>query len=239
MKMKNASKKPKVVVSKNGPYLVSGNLPLEKEIIISDEEGHSIQWKKGEKFPRKENYALCRCGHSSNLPYCDGTHQKIGFDGTETASRKNYISEAGKLEGPDLRLTDLEELCSSMRFCHNKKGDTWGLTEKSDDSDAKEEAIQQACNCASGRLVAWDKKTGKPIEPKFEKSASLIEDPETQSSGPIWLKGGVELEGADGFKYEKRNRVTLCRCGRSRNKPFCDASHIEAGFTDGDKSIRK
>ena len=87
--------------------------------------------------------------------------------------------------------------------------------------------------------IVWDKKTGKPIEPKFEKSASLIEDPETQSSGPIWLKGGVELEGADGFKYEKRNRVTLCRCGRSRNKPFCDASHIEAGFTDGDKSIRK
>lgn len=86
----------------------------------------------------------------------------------------------------------------------------------------------------TGRL---GQKTGKPIEPDFEESLSLAEDPEANCSGPIWAKGGVEIESADGTKYEKRNRVTLCRCGKSRNKPFCDGNHIPFGFNDGDKSI--
>lgn len=236
---KNMKNNQKISIVKNGPYLVSGDLPLEKERIISDEEGNSIEWKKGEKFPPKDNCSLCRCGQSKNMPYCDGTHIKIGFDGTETAAKEDYLKQAEKIEGPDLTLTDVPELCALARFCHGKMGSTWELTEESDDQDSKEEAIKQACNCPSGRLVAWDKKTGKPIEPKFEKSISLIEDPEEGVSGPIWLKGGVELEGADGKKYETRNRVTLCRCGQSRNKPFCDGAHIECKFNDGDKSLRQ
>ncbi|MFA4998640.1 MAG: CDGSH iron-sulfur domain-containing protein [Candidatus Paceibacterota bacterium] len=234
--MKNIQR---VSVTENGPYLVEGDLPIEKEIIISDEDGNSVKWQKGEKFPKKEKCALCRCGQSGNKPYCDGTHAKVGFRGTETASRENYIKQAEKIEGPDLILTDLPELCSVARFCHGKKGSTWELTEESDDLGSKEEAIKQACNCPSGRLVAWNKKTGKPIEPKFEKSISLIEDPERGVSGPIWLKGGIELEGASGEKYETRNRMTLCRCGKSGNKPFCDGTHIRAGFNDGDKSLKR
>jgi CDGSH-type Zn-finger protein len=39
------------------------------------------------------------------------------------------------------------------------------------------------------------------------------------------VRGGITIESADGVPYEVRNRVTLCRCGRSDNKPFCDASH--------------
>ena len=231
--MGNSEKnKPKVTISKNGPYLVSGNLPLEKEIIVSDDEGNSVDWKKGKKYPDKENYSLCRCGHSKNMPYCDGTHLKISFDGTESASREEYLNGAGKIEGPELELTDKEELCALVRFCHNKKGNVWQLTEDSGDPECKKEAIRQACNCFAGRLVAWDKKTGKPIEPEFEPSVSLVEDPEKQVSGPIWLKGNVELESSDGEKYETRNRVTLCRCGKSENKPFCDGCHIQAGFKD-------
>jgi CDGSH-type Zn-finger protein len=42
----------------------------------------------------------------------------------------------------------------------------------------------------------------------------------------------VQVIGADGFAYEVRNRVTLCRCGASRNKPFCDGSHASIGFSD-------
>jgi CDGSH-type Zn-finger protein len=87
-------------------------------------------------------------------------------------------------------------------------------------------------------LVAWDKKTNKPIEPKFEPEAGLIEDTQAKVSGPIWLKGGVELEAADGSVYEPRNRVTLCRCGQSGNKPFCDGSHINCKFNDGDESLK-
>ena len=111
------------------------------------------------------------------------------------------------------------------------------LTEKSDDSKSKEFAIQEACDCPSGRLVAWDKDTKKAIEPKFEPSISLTEAPYRKISGPLWVKGGIPLEGADGTEYEVRNRMTICRCGKSTNKPFCDGTHFPTGFKDGDLSI--
>jgi CDGSH-type Zn-finger protein len=215
----------KVVVAKNGPYLVSGSLPLDEEMIVSDSEGHPVKWSRGHHYPDREKYALCRCGQSLKEPFCDGRHAKIGFDGTETASRKKYIEQAEKTLGPNLVLTDVQELCASARFCH-RAGGVWKLTKDSDDAKSKEIAIQEACNCPSGRLVVWDKTTGKPIEPRLEPSISLAKDPEEKVSGPIWVKGGVLLESSDGTKYEIRNRVTLCRCGRSGNKPFCDGSHL-------------
>ena len=49
------------------------------------------------------------------------------------------------------------------------------------------------------------------------------------------VKPGFEIRGvtvADGERYEVRNRVTLCRCGASANKPFCDGAHGDAGFSD-------
>jgi hypothetical protein len=73
--------------------------------------------------------------------------------------------------------------------------------------------------------VVWDKKTGKAIEPEFERSIGLVEDPKIGISGPIWVRGGIPVESADGNIYEIRNRVTLCRCGKSSNKPFCDSSY--------------
>jgi CDGSH-type Zn-finger protein len=234
--MNDEKKKGKILISKNGPYKVSGNLPMKKEIIESDDEGFSWKWKNGEKYPDQEKYNLCRCGHSKNKPYCDLTHIKIDFDGTETDSRKKYSDRAEKIEGPELDLTDAVEFCSSARFC-DRCGGTWELTEKSDDPESKKNAIQQTFDCPSGRLVAWNKKASEPIEPELEESLSITEDPGAQVSGPIWVKGGVEIESANGTKYEKRNRVTLCRCGKSRNKPFCDGSHIPFGFNDSDKSI--
>ena len=68
-------------------------------------------------------------------------------------------------------------------------------------------------------------------------SIEIIEDPQIKVSGPIWVKGGIDLESADGTKYERRNRMTLCRCGKSNNKPFCDGSHINVRFNDGDESL--
>ena len=75
-------------------------------------------------------------------------------------------------------------------------------------------------------MVVWDKKTGKSIEPKLEKSVGLIEDPDLDSSGPIWVMGGIPITSEEGDQYETRNRVTLCRCGKSKTKPFCDSSHF-------------
>ncbi len=232
------SKGAKIVIEKDGPYLVSGGLRLAKEIIVPGKDGIPEKWKKGEGYPAFEKYALCRCGQSKGKPYCDGTHAKVGFIGTETASREPFKKQANTILGPKLDLADAIELCSLARFCE-RAGKVWSLTMHSDDPKARETAIKEACYCPSGRLVAIDKKTKKPIEPHFEKSISLVEDPGAGASGPIWVKGGVPIESQNGKKYETRNRVTLCRCGYSGNKPFCNGAHIQARFNDGDRSLKK
>jgi CDGSH-type Zn-finger protein len=222
----------KVQIAKDGPYLVSGSLPLHAETIGTNLEGDSVEWVPGKKYPSKPSYALCRCGHSAQKPFCDGTHAKIKFDGTEIASREPYRDQAGIIKGPMMSLTDAEGLCAFARFC-DPKGRVWNLVAKTDDPEARKVFVQEACDCPSGRLVAWDKATGKPVEPKYEPSIALIEDPSKKCSGPIWLRGGIQVISADGFAYEVRNRVTLCRCGESQNMPFCDGQHAAIGFQSG------
>ncbi len=216
----------KIKVTKDGPYLVSGNLPLEDDITILGQDKEPESWEKGQTYSTTETYVLCRCGRSSNKPFCDGTHITTGFAGTETAAHKNFLEMAEKTTGPGLDLFDAECFCSIARFCH-RGGDTWTLTEKSDDPRSKQIAIESAGNCPSGRLVAWDKEKNSPIEPYFRPSIGLVEDKKHNVAGPIWVKGYVPIESADGFIYEKRNRVALCRCGESGNKPFCNGKHIK------------
>jgi CDGSH-type Zn-finger protein len=221
---KPSSSEMRIKVSENGPYLVSGKVPISKQVINCDVEGTPRHWIESEKYPTQETCALCRCGQSENKPFCDGTHLKVGFDGTETASRKPYAEQAKSIDGPSLEMTDAEILCASARFCH-RGGDIWSLVPRSDDSQARKTAIEDACDCPSGRLVLRDKKTGKAIEPSFEPSIGLVEDPAIGVSGPVWVRGCIPVESADQKVYEVRNRVTLCRCGKSLNKPFCDSSH--------------
>ena len=60
--------------SKNGPYLVKRLKDLKNS--------------RGESFEEKPMVALCRCGHSSNKPFCDGTHTKVGFRGDRSGDRQ-------------------------------------------------------------------------------------------------------------------------------------------------------
>jgi CDGSH-type Zn-finger protein len=215
--------KPKIKITENGPYLVEGNVPVSVQKIVCDAEGNSLDWSKGEQYPVKEACALCRCGQSKNKPYCDGTHANVHFNGTETANNIPYIEKAEKIQGPEVSLTDCEELCVGAAFC-DRAGSIWKLVPESDDPEAKKTAIEEGKNCPSGRLVVWDKQ-GKPIEPEYNQEIGLMVNPQAGVSGPIMVRGGIPIESADGKTYEKRNRVTLCRCGRSKNKPFCDGSH--------------
>lgn len=221
----------RVEISENGPYIVSGHLSLSRETIGTDRHGDSVEWQPGMKYSHQAHYALCRCGHSAKKPFCDGTHAKVGFDGTETASRAPYLEQANTLRGPTMSLTDVESLCAFARFC-DPNGQVWNLVNETDNPVAQTQFRRQTCDCPSGRLVAWDNVTGKPIEPTYAPSIALIEDPAKGCSGPIWVRGGVQVVGVDGFAYEVRNRVTLCRCGASQNKPFCDGSHAAIGFSD-------
>lgn len=222
----------KITVSRNGPYLVTGAIPLATQTIQSDSEGGSREWLEGPPLEAPEEYHLCRCGQSSSKPFCDSTHLKVNFDGTETASRAPYVEQVDVFEGPAMDLTDAQPLCAAARFC-DPDGTIWALIEETDDPRVRKLVQRMAGNCPSGRLVVWDKSSGEPVEPSLEQSIGLVKDPVAGVSGPLWVRGGITVESADGTAYEVRNRVTLCRCGASGNKPFCDGSHVTTGFRDG------
>lgn len=227
------TKRAQITITENGPYLVKGDAPLSVQRIEVNDAGESVEWREGRTFPPAETYALCRCGQSATKPFCDGSHKRAGFDGTETASREPFEELAKRIEGPKLVLDDAESLCAFARFC-DRLGGVWGLVEVSDRERAAKTAEHEATRCPSGRLVVRHPSDGKAIEPELQPSIGLVEDTAKSVSGPIWVRGGVPVVGADGREYEVRNRVTLCRCGASSNKPFCDGSHAAIGFTDGE-----
>jgi len=146
----------KIVVIKNGPYAVYGDIPLSIQIIMPNEKGLSWEWKQGRTFKTEPIYYLCRCGHSKNKPFCDGTHEKIHFEGKETASRRPFIRRAETYKGPTLILSDAEDLCAFARFC-DPGGKIWNLIEITDDPEARKLVIHEAMNCPAGRLVLHDK----------------------------------------------------------------------------------
>ncbi|WP_267221998.1 CDGSH iron-sulfur domain-containing protein [Dyella silvae] len=220
-----------VTVSRNGPYLVVGDIALAKQTVVADGAGGSEAWEEGPPIEHPPTYSLCRCGMSQTKPFCDGSHKKVGFDGTETASRQSYADQAQVLNGPSHALTDVENLCAFARFC-DPNGQVWNQVAETDNPGVRAAFIRQVNRCPSGRLVAWDRATGEPVEDALPVSIGLIEDPVEACSGPLWLRGGIPVIAADGFTYEVRNRVTLCRCGQSKNKPFCDGSHAAVHFRD-------
>lgn len=217
----------KVSIVPNGPYEIKGNVPLNLLRFVADTEddGAVSSYQFVKKYPIQEDvYFLCRCGQSQNKPFCDGAHYG-GFDGTETAGYKTYDEMAQLIEGKVIDMLDAEELCAVARLC-DTHGTSWNLVEEGNTDDVKNIVTYQCNNCPSGRLTAVTKE-GKRIEPELPQEISVLEDGPEAVHGPLWIKGGIPIESGDGKAYPVRNRVTLCRCGKSQNKPFCDARHIE------------
>jgi CDGSH-type Zn-finger protein len=221
----------RITVNENGPYTVSGGVPLIRAEIVTNEAGESVGWREVERFEVPHRYLLCRCGRSSSKPFCDGAHVDAGFDGTETAGTDSYSAVAVNIDGPGVILRDARHLCAEARFC-DRAGGLWNLVNSCDDSQTRALAEEEAMLCPSGRYVFCDTVTDSPHEPDLEASIVLIEDPSLGVSGPLFVRGGIPVFSANGEPYEVRNRVTLCRCGNSKNKPFCDGSHIKAEFRD-------
>ncbi len=224
----------KIKITTDGPYEVGKDIPLHKERIICDNEGTSVGWEKGKQYNTPEgmdNYKLCRCGHAKTKPYCDGTHMDTGFCGKEHADRPPYVESARHIKGRGVDLLDDENLCVGARFC-DRGGSIWRDIANADDPEVAHQVIEEACNCPGGRLTIA-KKAGTLIEPELQKEISLANDPINNMRGPLWVKGGIEIEGARGEKYETRNRVALCRCGESNNMPYCDGAHYNCEHMEG------
>ncbi len=222
----------RIVITKNGPYLVSGDVPLVRVRIVTNEAGESVAWEETERLATGPKYALCRCGHSGSKPLCNGAHMDFDFDGTETAGHAGYFEASACIDGPGLTLRDARELCAEARFC-DRNGGLWNIVADATDPEVRARVEEQAAQCPSGRYTVCGPEGTDAHEPSFEPSIALVEDPSLGVSGPLWVRGGIPIFGADGEPYEVRNRATLCRCGNSKNKPFCDGSHIAAKFDDG------
>lgn len=220
----------RVTIMEDGPYLVEGWVPLARAEIVVDDNGDAVAWRETGRVDAGESYALCRCGRSGSKPFCDYTHVAIGFDGTETAGHGSFAETAADISGPKLGLMEAPKLCARARFCL-RGGGLWHLVERCADPAVRALAIEEAQLCPAGRYVAYAE-DGTALEPEFEPSIVLTEDPQKGVSGPVWVRGGVEIVDAEGAPYEIRNRVTLCRCGESKNKPFCDGAHIAAKFRE-------
>lgn len=224
----------KIRILKDGPYLVSGDVELSEKIIVPERDkakDAKYVWEDAGSLGHNETYSLCRCGSSKNHPFCDGSHRNIGFDGTETASRDLYRDRAELIKGNNADLLD-DGRCAGARFCYRKTGDAWYLAACEENSEKNAcEAVISASECPSGRLTAIAR-DGSCIEPELDQAIEIIQDPENDVSGGIYVKGGIPLVSADGSEYETRNRIVLCRCGKSKHKPFCDGVHVETNFKD-------
>jgi CDGSH-type Zn-finger protein len=217
--------RPKLVVLPNGPYLLIND--NEPKII------ENLQNSKGEPLSTIRGVSLCRCGASNNKPFCDGTHGKIGFSsenkdntGEQTIKdkRKNYV-------GKEITIHDNRKICSHAAECVNHLQSVFNLNARpwvKPDAAKIEEIINTIRKCPSGALsysidgVEYrDQNDRKPL-------VTISKD------GPYLITGGIDLIGdniqfAEGFSKE---HYTLCRCGASSNKPFCDGMHRTINFKD-------
>jgi len=215
-----------IKILENGPYLVSADIPLKK---VKIEPYKPVELEEYNTAPHINNgfYALCRCGNSKHAPFCDGTHVKVHFNGAETADKTPYIERAEVFDGNTMQLLD-DNRCAFARFCHRKDGSVWDLLQ-ADDETYKKEITEGASLCPTGRLTVLLEKHGL-FENKYEPQILVAEDPHKNVSAGLFVQGEITLIGADGIEYEHRNRMALCRCGNSENKPFCDATHVSCGY---------
>lgn len=218
---------PEIRVRKNGPYLVRGGVPVGRTAQVETEFGEPVAWTPDEPIDDADDYVLCRCGRSNDKPFCDGSHKTSGFDGAETADRTEIADRRMEFPAGEGSVSFDLATCEHAGFCGDRFTNWRRMARKADDPAVRERLMQMVRLCPSGALEMQPEADGGSFEPALPVSIGVVRD------GPLWVRGRIEIIGADGETYEVRNRVTLCRCGRSQEKPFCDGSHKHVGFRDG------
>ena len=207
-----SDRRPTIECAKNGPYIVKGLKAFKNS--------------RGEAIATKKTIALCRCGASQDKPFCDGTHAKIGFkdgklDGRLPDRRDSYI-------GKGITIHDNRAICAHAGFCTDGLAAVWRMKVEpwiDPDGAAVEQIVETIKRCPSGALsYSIDDKEHRDLE----------SPPEIQVSkdGPLVARGGIALKQGGFGEGASAELYTLCRCGASKNKPFCDGSHWNAGFAD-------
>jgi CDGSH-type Zn-finger protein len=166
---------------------------------------------------------LCRCGGSQNKPFCDGTHKRNGFSGVRESDRAKDKVKA--YAGPGITIHDNRSVCIHAAECTKGLATVFKYGERPwiDPAGAQpQQSIETIRRCPSGALsYSMD---GLPAKPEqWPATIAVMKD------GPYAVLG-VDLPGVAFAQGVPRERYTLCRCGASKNKPFCDATHLEIGF---------
>lgn len=225
----------RIQVIENGPYMVHGDVPIVSKLQIVSEHGEPMTWEKTSDEEGKGVYALCRCGESSNKPFCDGTHKKIDFDGTETADSGTFEERKIVHEGSTGIVIKRDySICAESGFCGNRLKNIAKLAKETDEAITRAQVIAMVERCPSGSYTYSLTEDGPDIEPDFPTQIALATEMTSEGpiQGPLWVTGGIPVERADGQPMETRNRVTLCRCGHSENKPLCDGTHRKMGIQE-------
>jgi CDGSH-type Zn-finger protein len=231
----NANSAPKIVIMPNGSYHVLGNIALVHKTQVVSEYGEPLTWQKDKEYqarniPGRDFYGLCRCGKSKNKPFCDGTHFHSPYDGTETA-------DTGAMEKPvmvypystGIIVMKDPSICMNSGYCGMHDANMNQLVAGTDDTKIRALVMAMVERCPSGALTYRIEKQGPDIEPDLpvQIAATTEMTSEGPIEGPLWVTGNITVERADGQLFEPRNRVTLCNCGQSCQKPLCDGTHRE------------
>lgn len=170
----------------------------------------------GEVIEAGESYALCRCGGTSNSPFCDGSHLKNGFDGKLDSREPGRVKS---YRGEDITIHFDPYLCRHAKVCvenspnvFKAEGRPWIVLESYD----LEQLITTIKACPSGALSYTV--GGVHYENYFDEDRIVLEE-----DGPLNLQGCITFKSENDRKELKH--CSLCRCGKSKKKPYCDGSH--------------
>ncbi len=213
-----ASEKPKIACLSNGPYYLLYD-PTPSPVPHLCRDG-------GDACATARAVALCRCGGSKNKPFCDGSHGAIGFSDRRESDRS--LNRRTGYSGRRITIHDNRAICAHAGHCTDKLRSVFRMGREPwiDPDGAEVEAIMDVIRkCPSGALsYTVDGKAG--VEEETFPMVTVTND------GPYAVTGGIELLGVEFGEGAPKGRYTLCRCGASKNKPFCDGSHWQIGFKD-------
>lgn len=207
----------------NGPLAVTGNVPLSRRRKLETDQGEPLAWHRTTVIETRDRYLLCRCGRSSNKPFCDNSHAAAGFE-ADDHDHGTYAERSAALGGTGLTVRDDRSICEHAGFCGNRATNVWKAVADTDDVNVRTMVVAMVEHCPSGALTY--ELDGVDAEPLLPQEIGVVDD------GPLWVTGGIPVSLPDGTRIETRNRVTLCRCGASGNKPLCDGSHKKVEFRD-------
>jgi CDGSH-type Zn-finger protein len=199
-----------------------------------------LQNSKGEPLSTVRGVALCRCGASKNKPFCDGTHSTIGFS-SENKVDENVGSGIGEKKivkdkrkdyvVKKITIHDNRRICSHAAECVNNLPSVFKLNSRpwiNPDAAEVEEIVDTIRKCPSGALSY----SIDSIEYRDQNDRNPMVT--VSKDGPYVITGRVELMG-DNIRFgdgASKEHYTLCRCGASNIKPFCDGMHKVINFKD-------